>query len=63
MIQTFQSHAGKMFPTEGNIFIAPFMDDTLYLEQMMKVNFWYVHHSFQHSTCINSLCKCSHMTR
>ena len=31
---------GKMFPTEGHMYIAPFNDDALYQEQSMKPNFW-----------------------
>ena len=33
--------AGKMFPTEGHLFVAPFMDDALHTEQFCKANFWY----------------------
>ncbi|KAI0225889.1 Histone-arginine methyltransferase CARM1 [Lamellibrachia satsuma] len=32
---------GKMFPTEGHLHIAPFMDEALYTEQYTKANFWY----------------------
>ena len=41
-----------MFPTEGNVFIAPFMDDTLYLEWMRKASFWCVLQWTQHSTYV-----------
>jgi len=33
---------GKMFPTQGDLHIAPFTDETLYMEQCSKANFWYV---------------------
>jgi len=32
---------GKMFPGQGDLHIAPFTDDSLYLEQFSKANFWY----------------------
>merc|ERR1719319_1675478 len=32
---------GKMFPTRGDLHIAPFTDESLYMEQFNKVNFWY----------------------
>jgi len=31
---------GKMFPTRGDIHIAPFTDDSLYMEHYSKSNFW-----------------------
>ena len=31
---------GKMYPTQGDLYIAPFTDDTLYMEQFAKANFW-----------------------
>lgn len=31
---------GKMFPTKGDLHIAPFSDEGLYLEQYNKANFW-----------------------
>ena len=31
---------GKMFPTQGDLHIAPFTDDALYMEQFSKANFW-----------------------
>jgi histone-arginine methyltransferase CARM1 len=31
---------GKMFPTLGDIYIAPFTDEALYIEQVGKANFW-----------------------
>lgn len=32
---------GKMFPSEGDLHIAPFTDEALYMEQYNKANFWY----------------------
>lgn len=32
---------GKMFPTHGDLHIAPFSDEALYSEQYNKANFWY----------------------
>ncbi|XP_077549991.1 arginine methyltransferase 4 isoform X1 [Haemaphysalis longicornis] len=32
---------GKMFPTRGDLHIAPFSDTCLYMEQLNKANFWY----------------------
>lgn len=31
---------GKMFPTEGDLHVAPFTDEALYMEQYNKANFW-----------------------
>lgn len=31
---------GKMFPSKGILFITPFTDEALYMEQMSKCNFW-----------------------
>lgn len=31
---------GKMFPGRGDLHIAPFQDDPLYIEQFSKANFW-----------------------
>lgn len=30
-----------MFPSRGDLHIAPFSDETLYMEQFNKANFWY----------------------
>ena len=30
-----------MFPTVGDLHIAPFTDELLYMEQFTKANFWY----------------------
>ncbi|KAH7936443.1 hypothetical protein HPB52_023428 [Rhipicephalus sanguineus] len=35
------ARAGKMFPTRGDLHIAPFSDTSLYMEQLNKANFWY----------------------
>lgn len=32
---------GLMFPTTGDLHIAPFTDDALHMEQFSKANFWY----------------------
>jgi len=32
---------GKMYPTHGDLHIAPFSDESLYSEQYNKANFWY----------------------
>lgn len=32
---------GKMFPTHGDLHVAPFSDEALYSEQYNKANFWY----------------------
>jgi histone-arginine methyltransferase CARM1 len=31
---------GKMFPTKGDLYVVPFSDEALYMEQMTKANFW-----------------------
>ena len=31
---------GKMFPTLGDVHLAPFTDEQLYMEQFTKANFW-----------------------
>lgn len=31
---------GKMFPTKGDLHVAPFSDETLFTEQCQKTNFW-----------------------
>ena len=31
---------GKMFPTTGDLHVAPFYDDALYMEHFSKANFW-----------------------
>lgn len=33
--------AGKMYPTQGDLHVAPFTDEALYMEQFSKANFWY----------------------
>ncbi|XP_064089224.1 histone-arginine methyltransferase CARMER-like [Macrobrachium nipponense] len=32
---------GRMFPSRGDLHVAPFNDETLYYEQLNKANFWY----------------------
>jgi len=32
---------GKMYPSRGDLHVAPFSDETLYMEQFNKANFWY----------------------
>ncbi|XP_063219806.1 histone-arginine methyltransferase CARMER isoform X4 [Bacillus rossius redtenbacheri] len=32
---------GRMFPSRGDLHIAPFTDDSLYMEQFNKANFWF----------------------
>ncbi|XP_055705283.1 histone-arginine methyltransferase CARMER [Phlebotomus papatasi] len=32
---------GKMFPSRGDLHVAPFTDEALYLEQFNKASFWY----------------------
>lgn len=32
--------SGIMFPSKGDLHIAPFMDDALFMEQTNKANFW-----------------------
>lgn len=31
---------GKMYPSRGDLHIVPFTDDSLYMEQFGKANFW-----------------------
>lgn len=33
--------SGRMFPSRGDLHVAPFNDETLYYEQLNKANFWY----------------------
>jgi type I protein arginine methyltransferase len=35
---------GKMFPSRGDLHIAPFTDESLYIEQYNKANFWFQTH-------------------
>uniref|UniRef100_A0A8C7JAP0 Histone-arginine methyltransferase CARM1 n=1 Tax=Oncorhynchus kisutch TaxID=8019 RepID=A0A8C7JAP0_ONCKI len=37
----FLKPSGKMFPTIGDVHLAPFTDEQLYMEQFTKANFWY----------------------
>lgn len=36
------SLSGNMFPTIGDVHLAPFTDEQLYMEQFTKANFWWV---------------------
>jgi histone-arginine methyltransferase CARM1 len=44
---------GKMFPSRGDLHVAPFTDEALYMEQINKVNFWY--QDFFHGVNLSSL--------
>lgn len=37
----FLASGGKMYPSRGDLHIAPFTDDALYMEQFSKANFWF----------------------
>lgn len=45
--------SGKMFPSLGDLHVAPFQDEALYMEQINKVNFWY--QEFFHGVNLSSL--------
>lgn len=40
LIVLLRSVSGKMFPTIGDVHLAPFTDEQLYMEQFTKANFW-----------------------
>ena len=44
---------GKMFPSRGDLHVAPFTDEALYMEQINKVNFWY--QDYFHGVHLSSL--------
>ncbi|KAI2801235.1 hypothetical protein RDWZM_009526 [Blomia tropicalis] len=44
---------GNMFPTQGDLHIAPFSDAQLYTEQLTKANFWFQHNF--HGVDLNAL--------
>ncbi|XP_076052499.1 arginine methyltransferase 4 isoform X2 [Oratosquilla oratoria] len=44
---------GKMFPSRGDLHVAPFSDETLYAEQLTKANFWY--QAYFHGVDLSSL--------
>lgn len=44
---------GKMFPSRGDLHVAPFQDEALYMEQINKVNFWY--QDYFHGVNLSSL--------
>ena len=37
----FLKPKGLMFPSIGDLHVAPFTDEALYMEQFQKANFWY----------------------
>ena len=37
----FLKPKGLMFPSVGDLHVAPFTDEALYMEQFQKANFWY----------------------
>lgn len=41
LIKLFLYTGGRMFPSRGDLHIAPFSDENLYMEQFNKANFWY----------------------
>ena len=45
--------SGKMFPSRGDLHVAPFTDEALYMEQFNKVNFWY--QEYFHGVNLSSL--------
>jgi len=49
----FLKPGGKMFPTRGDLHVAPFTDEALYMEQFNKVNFWY--QEYFHGVNLSSL--------
>jgi len=44
---------GKMFPSRGDLHVAPFTDEALFMEQFNKVNFW--QQEFFHGVNLSSL--------
>ena len=36
----FLCHVGRMMPTQGDLYVAPFTDEMLYMEQTSKSQFW-----------------------
>lgn len=42
-----------MFPSRGDLHVAPFTDESLYMEQINKVNFWY--QEYFHGVNLSSL--------
>jgi len=49
----FLKPGGKMFPSRGDLHVAPFTDEALYMEQFNKVNFWY--QEYFHGVNLSSL--------
>ena len=51
-IESMLNVAGKMYPGQGDLHIAPFTDEALYMEQYSKANFW----SVALTWLVNALC-------
>merc|ERR1719394_2253797 len=49
----FLKPGGRMFPSRGDLPVAPFTDEALYMEQFNKVNFWY--QEYFHGVNLSSL--------
>jgi len=49
----FLKPGGRMFPSRGDLHVAPFTDEALYMEQFNKVNFWY--QEYFHGVNLSSL--------
>jgi len=49
----FLRPGGRMFPSRGDLHLAPFTDEALYMEQFNKVNFWY--QEYFHGVNLSSL--------
>ena len=49
---------GKVFPSQGDLHIAPFTDEALYMEQCGKANFWSVFSSHPLFIDISHLAPC-----
>ena len=54
---SFLSLTGKMFPSQGILYCAPFTDEMLYMEQYNKATFWCVCVCVCVSVCL-CLCVC-----
>ena len=55
----FLCYVGHMMPTQGDLYVAPFTDELLYMEQMNKVQFWQ-QKSF-YSVDLNSMREAAHL--
>lgn len=47
----FLKPKGKIFPTRGDLHVAPFCDEALFMEQCQKANFWYKQFTFSLRIC------------